>query len=195
MKKIYPSDLNKRQWKYLKKRLAKRKNEHCLKWSWRIIVNAIFYSRLHRPLPSQTNSLACLIRRRSSCCPVSPRARNNHACNNPDNSWFCCHTQIHTDSTLENVLVQGIVCHRRVWFQPVAEHRYSLDVIASTVDFAQDSGSGDDSSIVRAGSGDLVEGVAVGVGKLDWVFFASDCPCFHALVLTRDLHCGPTPGC
>jgi putative transposase len=43
MKKTYPSDLNKKAWKYMKKRLPKRKNEHSLKWSWRIILNAIFY--------------------------------------------------------------------------------------------------------------------------------------------------------
>ena len=48
---------------------------------------------------------------------------------------------------------------------------------------------GDDSSVVRAGSGDLVERGAVGVGELDWVF-ASDCTCFHAFRLTHDLHCG-----
>jgi putative transposase len=43
MRKTYPSDLNKRQWKHLKKHLPKRKNKPCLKWSWRIILNAIFY--------------------------------------------------------------------------------------------------------------------------------------------------------
>jgi putative transposase len=43
MKKTYPSDLNKKAWKYMKKRLPKRKNKHSLKWSWRIILNAIFY--------------------------------------------------------------------------------------------------------------------------------------------------------
>jgi putative transposase len=43
MKQTYPSDLTKRQWKYVKKLLPKRQNKHCLKWSWRIILNAIFY--------------------------------------------------------------------------------------------------------------------------------------------------------
>jgi putative transposase len=43
MKKTYPSDLSKKAWKYMKKRLPKRQNKHCLKWSWRIILNAIFY--------------------------------------------------------------------------------------------------------------------------------------------------------
>ena len=60
----------------------------------------------------------------------------------------------------------------------------------SLVEFEEDSGSGDDSSVVRAGAGDLVERGAVGVGELDWVFFASDCACFHAFRLTHDLHCG-----
>jgi hypothetical protein len=36
----------------------------------------------------------------------------------------------------------------------------------------------------------LLEGVAVGVGELDGVFFSSGCACFQALRLTRDLHCG-----
>ena len=58
------------------------------------------------------------------------------------------------------------------------------------IELEEDSGSGDDSGVVRAGSGDFVEGVTVGVGELDWVFFSSDCACFHALRLTRDLHCG-----
>ena len=58
------------------------------------------------------------------------------------------------------------------------------------VEFEEDSGSGDDASVVRAGAGDLVERGAVGVGELDWVFFASDCACFHAFRLTHDLHCG-----
>ena len=58
------------------------------------------------------------------------------------------------------------------------------------VEFEEDSGSGDDSSVVRAGAGDLLERGAVGVGELDWVFFASDCACFHAFRLTHDLHCG-----
>ena len=60
----------------------------------------------------------------------------------------------------------------------------------SLVEFEEDSGSGDDSSVVRAGSGDLVERGAVSVGELDWVFLASDCACFHAFRLTHDLHCG-----
>ena len=47
---------------------------------------------------------------------------------------------------------------------------------------------------MRARSGDLVEGVAVGVGELNWVFFSSGCACFHALRLTRDLHCGHALG-
>ncbi len=43
MRKTYPSDLNKRQWKHLKKHLPKCKNKPCLKWSWRVILNAIIY--------------------------------------------------------------------------------------------------------------------------------------------------------
>jgi hypothetical protein len=42
MKKTYPSDLSKKAWKYMKKRLPERKNKHSLKWSRRIILNAIF---------------------------------------------------------------------------------------------------------------------------------------------------------
>jgi hypothetical protein len=38
MKKTYPSDLNKKAWKYMKKRLPKRQNKLSLKWSWRIIL-------------------------------------------------------------------------------------------------------------------------------------------------------------
>ena len=43
MKKTYPSDLTRKEWKFVKKHLPKRKNKHCLKWSWRIILNAIYY--------------------------------------------------------------------------------------------------------------------------------------------------------
>jgi putative transposase len=43
MKQTYPSDLTKRQWNYLKRHLPKRQNKTCLKWGWRIILNAIFY--------------------------------------------------------------------------------------------------------------------------------------------------------
>jgi hypothetical protein len=62
--------------------------------------------------------------------------------------------------------------------------------VFALVELQEDSGPVDDSSVARAGSGDLLEGVAVGVGEFDWVFFASDCACFHAFRLTRDLHCG-----
>ena len=70
----------------------------------------------------------------------------------------------------------------------------NIGIVFSLVEFEEDSGSGDDSSVVRAGAGDLVERGAVGVGELNWVFFASDCACFHAFRLTHDLHCGQALG-
>jgi hypothetical protein len=65
-----------------------------------------------------------------------------------------------------------------------------VGVVFALVELQEDSGACDDSSVVRAGSGDLFEGVAVGVGELDGVFFSSGCSCFHAFRLTCDLHCG-----
>lgn len=43
MKRTYPSDLSKREWKAVKKLLPKRGNPHRMKWKWRVILNAIFY--------------------------------------------------------------------------------------------------------------------------------------------------------
>lgn len=43
MKRTYPSDLTNREWNYVKKHLPKRKSHPSLKWSWRELLNAIFY--------------------------------------------------------------------------------------------------------------------------------------------------------